>query len=151
MSATEESLALLRSIDASLKLLVKQQQAAAPKPVASDRDLDGQYGDPILRFMPRDWTGASFKGRRFSECPASLLEMVAETFDFFAKQADEKDERANNGKPVSDYKRQDAARARGWSKRIREGRTVTAVQAETGSSDFGGDETGFGEEPDAWQ
>jgi hypothetical protein len=31
--------------------------------------------------------------------------MVANTFDWFAEQAEQKNERANNGKPVADYKR----------------------------------------------
>jgi hypothetical protein len=121
MATSERVIELLESIDASLKTLVSQTKARAPKAIASDRDLDGQYGDPLLKFMPRDWTGASFKGRRFSECPAALLEMVAETFDYFAQQAESKDERTDKGKPVADYKRADAARARGWAKRIKEG------------------------------
>lgn len=122
MAASERVVALLESIDASLKQLLKQQRAAEPKSVASDRDLDGKYGDPVLKFMPRDWTGPSFKGRHFSECPPDLLDLVADSLDYFARQADEKDERANNGKPVADYKRADAARARGWAKRMRDGK-----------------------------
>lgn len=113
---------LLLSIDASLKTLVAEKRAAAPKPIASDRDLDGPHGDPVLKFNPRDWTGAPYKGRRFSECPPELLELVAETFDWFAQQAEQKHERTNAGKPVADYKRADAARARGWAKRIRDGK-----------------------------
>lgn len=131
MAAGQEAIDLLRSIDNSLKALasavqplVMQMRAAQPKPVASDRDLDGRFGDPELKFNPRDWSGASFKGRRFSECPPDLLDLVAETFEFFARQAEAKDERANNGKPVADYKRADAARARGWAKRIREGKHI---------------------------
>lgn len=132
MSATaEEALAVLRSIDGTLKemlALARQRTQAArggsKQAIASDRDLDGQYGNPELRFTPRDWTGAPFKGRRFADCPPALLDMVAETFDYFAKQAEEKDERTDKGKPVADYKRQDAARARGWAARIRSGKHV---------------------------
>lgn len=120
MSSTE-ALDLLRSIDASLKQLLALHRVAQPKAVASDRDLDGSHGNPVVKFMPRDWTGPSFKNRRFSECPVPLLEMIAETFDYFARVAEDKDERTSSGKPVADYKRQDAARARGWAKRIREG------------------------------
>lgn len=127
MGASEETIALLRSIDASLKLLVKQQQATAPKAIASDRDLDSRYGDPVLRFMPRDWTGPSFKNRQFSQCPPALLDLVADSLEWFGKQADEKGERTDKGKPVGDYKRQDAARARGWAKRIREGLAPNAA------------------------
>lgn len=116
---TDRVVWLLESIDATLKLLVKQQRASEPKAVASDRDLDGKYGDPILKFMPRDWTGPSFKSRAFSECPPDLLDMVAETFDYFARKADEAGEKTSTGKPVGDFKRQDAARARGWARRLR--------------------------------
>lgn len=119
---SEEALALLRSIDASLKQLVARQQAAQPKAVASDRDLDGKYGDPPVKFMPRDWTGPSFVGLRMSECPPDLLDMLAETFDYFARKADEKDERTDKGKPVAEFKRADAARARGWAARMRAGK-----------------------------
>ena len=127
-----DAIDLLKSIDASLKQLVAQSRQAQPKAIATDRDLDGAYGNPILKFLPRDWTGESFKGRRFSDCPAPLLDLVAETFDYFATQAEQKDERANNGKPVAAYKRADAARARGWAKRIREGRHVHASEPSNG-------------------
>ena len=126
---TQEAIDLLTSIDRTLKILVglvsplvQQAKAAAPKSVASDRDLDSKYGDPLLKFQPRDWAGPSFKGRPFSACPPDLLEMVAETLDYFAGQAEAKNELTNTGKPVAPYKRADAARARGWAKRIREGR-----------------------------
>lgn len=128
-----EAIEILKSIDATLKSMLalaqqrtQQARAAAPKVVATDRDLDGKYGDPVVKFMPRDWTGPNFKTRKFSECPPDLLDMLAETFEFFARQSDDKNERTDKGKPVGDYKRADAARARGWAKRIREGRHVQA-------------------------
>lgn len=133
MSATEETLTLLRSIDASLKQLVAQKRADAPKAVASEKDRLGKYGDPTLRFDPRDWTGASFKGRRFSECPPDLLDLVAETFEWFATQAEAKHEMTDKGKPVADYKRADAARARAWAKAIREGRHIQTTPAWNGN------------------
>jgi hypothetical protein len=155
MSATNpaaETLSLLRSIDASLKQLLAQGRAtsstpAAAKPVAPDRDLDGTYGNPELKFMPRDWTGPSFKGRRFSECPADLLDMAADTFDYFARQAEAKDERTDKGKPVADYKRMDAARARGWAARIRSGKHVQTTPPSNGNgsgmtSTWAGEEDG---------
>lgn len=120
-----ESILLLRSIDASLKELVsgmRARKAAGPKEVASDRDLDGKYGDPKVTANPRDWNGPSFKGRKYSECPAEFLDLVAEMMDYFAQKADQNNERTDKGKPVSFYKRGDAARARGWAKRIREGK-----------------------------
>lgn len=141
MSATEETLALLRSIDASLKLLVKQQSATSPKPIATDRDLDGQYGNPVLKFIPRDWTGSTFKGCKFSECPPELLDLVANSCEYFGRVADEKGEATSGGKPVGDFKRADAARARGWAKRIRAG-LVPALAGSGGDDDFGAGRTG---------
>lgn len=137
---SQEALDLLRSIDASLKLLVAQSRARAPKAVASDRDLDGPHGDPMVKFMPRDWTGPTFKNRRFSECPPDLLDLIADTFEWFGDQAEQKDERTASGKPVAPYKRADAARARGWAARIRTGKHVpTSVGAEPGWADGNGD------------
>jgi hypothetical protein len=128
MAPRDEVLTVLQSIDATLKTLVSLSQqritearAAKPKPVATDRDLDSRYGDPILKFMPRNWTGDSFKECHFSACPPDLLDMVAESYDWFASQAEAKHEVTDKGKPVADYKRQDAARARGWAKRMRDG------------------------------
>ncbi len=124
----------LASIDASMRELVAKRRATAPKEIASDRDLDGKFGNPEVKFMPRDWTGPSFKGRRFSECPPELLDLFANTFDWFADQADQKNERTNKGEPVSKYKRADAARARGWAQRIRTGKHVQAPAETTNSA-----------------
>jgi hypothetical protein len=121
------AIALLKSIDASLKQILGARQANAPRTVASDRDLDGQYGNPVVKFMPRDWTGQSFKGKKMSDCPPALLDMLAETFEYFATKAEEKDEKTTGGKPVAPFKRADAARARGWAKRIREGKHTPSV------------------------
>lgn len=122
---SQEAIELLKSIDASLRALVKQG-AVAHKEIADDRDLDGQYGNPQVKFNPRDWTGPSMTGREMSECPADFLEMLAGTFDYFAMKAEEADEKTTAGKPVAPYKRKDAARARGWAKRIRDGKHTPA-------------------------
>lgn len=131
---SQEALDVLRSIDATLKAMLAlaqqrqvQARAAQPKAVASDRDLDGKYGDPIVKFKPRDWTGPEFKNRRFSECPPEFLDQLAQAFDWFAEQAEARREMTDRGKPVADYKRQDAARARGWAKRVRDGKHVPAM------------------------
>jgi hypothetical protein len=135
-----EALDVLRSIDASLKELVKIARGRQPKAIASDRDLDGRYGNPVVKFMPRDWTGATYKGRPFSDCPADLLDMLAETLEYFATQSEAKNELTDRGKPLAEFKRADAARARGWAKRVREGRvpaTAAAAAPTTGEDDRG--------------
>lgn len=129
-------LTALVSIDTTLKhLLALSTHRAAAKgstggTIADDRDLDGKYGDPELKYLPRDWTGdPSFKGLRFSECPPELLDMVAESCEYSARKAAEKNEMTAKGKPVADYRRQDAARARGWAKRMRDGKHVLPSNA----------------------
>jgi hypothetical protein len=138
MSASEETILLLRSIDASLKQLVLLNQLLSrtsidpPRPLgtADDRDLDSKWGDPVIKFNPRDWTGDDCKGAHMSACPPEFLDMIAETFDYFAGKAEETNE-LYNGKPTAPYKRKDAARARGWAARIRTGyKTPTFADTE---------------------
>lgn len=116
VSATIETLALLKSIDGRLAQLVTLMK---PPPTV---DLDGAHGDPTVNATdPRDWAGDSMKGRRFSECPAIYLDLVASRLDYFADKAAEKNELTTAGKPREPLLRLDAARARGWAARIRGG------------------------------
>jgi hypothetical protein len=131
-----ETLALLRSIDASLKALVASQPAGNGPQIADDRDLDSQYGDPTVKFNPRDWHGDSCKGLAMSQCPPEFLDLIAQTFDYFAKKADESGETTTTGKLVAPYKRKDAARARGWALRLRNGWKPDALPTQPVSSGF---------------
>lgn len=127
----EEQNTLLRAILQALSPDAPAARGAAGA-VASDRDLDGQYGNPEVRTDPKRWNGPTFKGRRYSECSPEFLDVLAEFLEWQGQQSDRKNERTNNNKPVGDYRRQDAARARGWAKRIREGK-VQQPQRETPS------------------
>lgn len=124
---SDEAIALLRNIDATLKelLTLSKTKRAAKAPdatVADDVDLDSQYGDEQLRAkMPRDWSGDDYKGSRMSNCPPELLEMIADRCDYFAQQNDEKGEKDDQGRPKSFYDRRTARRARGWAARLRRG------------------------------
>ncbi len=136
-----EAVTLLRSIDASLKALLAARSGGASPPgsaarPASDRDLDSQYGNPIVKAKdPRDWTGETMNGRRFSECPPEYLDIVADRLDYFAEQAEIAGEvSTTTGKPTAGYKRLDAARARGWAKRVREGWKAPALSGFTADS-----------------
>lgn len=128
---------VLQSIDSSLKALVAHfganarpatSQTAATGTVAPDHVLDGQYGDPLVKKKdPKDWTGGSMKGKKFSECPAEYLEMVADREDYFLEtnqasllDAQEKDEQDALKKSIK-YNALDASRARGWAARKRAG------------------------------
>ena len=139
-----QAVTLLTSIDTSLRTLVSgsqrraevrsgdtgrasthattdagaQAQTPAPE-IASDRDLDGSYGDPMVRMTPRDWSGPSYKTRPMSECPPEFLDQLADLLDWTAEQAESKNEMTDAGKPIGAYRRRDAGRARGWAARKR--------------------------------
>jgi hypothetical protein len=123
MTATgEDAVRLLQSIDASLKALVAHLgcMTATSTLVRGTNiepiqvDLDGKYGDPTVRAKdPRDWTGDSQLGKPFSECPPAYLDLVADRLDYFCTTEDDP-------KKLK-YQQLDAARARGWAKRLRGG------------------------------
>lgn len=142
---SEDVYRVLQSIDSSMKALMAhfgagivhgeaRQPVGMPSvpSVASDRDLDSKYGDPEVKAKdPRDWTGDTMKGRKFSECPPEYLDQVASRLDYFADQlassqdADEQKKRR--------YNLIDAARARGWAARLRGGWTPPAADAAFGA------------------
>jgi hypothetical protein len=90
-----------------------------PAPPALEVDIDGPRGNPEVRFMPKRWEGANYKGKAFSECEPEFLDMLAETFDYFARKEDETGALDKNGGPKSRWTRLDAGRARAWAKRLR--------------------------------
>ena len=92
-----------------------KQAPAAGGAVAPDKDLDGQYGNPEVKFVPRNWEGDDFKGKRFSECTAEFLTVLAESLQWSADNPKEGKEK------FAEYNRKDAARARGWAARLRDG------------------------------
>ncbi len=128
----KDVLALLTSIDQSMRKLVVLVERKAEErvknavssggKVASDADLDSTHGDQEVRFNPRDWSGPSMKGRKWSECPAEFLELLSVALDHFAEKAESEKELTSAGKPVAPYKRADAARCRGWALRVRSGK-----------------------------
>jgi hypothetical protein len=88
-------------------------------PPALEVDIDGPRGNPEVRFIPKRWEGANFKGKTFSECEPDFLDMLAEAFDYFARKEDETSALDKNGGPKSRWTRLDAGRARAWAKRLR--------------------------------
>jgi len=92
--------------------------------IAEDDDLDGKFGNEPIRKNPTPtyWKGPSYIGKRFSECPPEYLDALAKYKDVCAKLT-EKGGDASKKKFV-EYDRRDAARARGWAKRLRAGWTA---------------------------
>lgn len=87
--------------------------------IADDRDLDGQHGDPTIKFDPsaKYWNATSYEGYHFSETEPDYLDAMAKYLDACAYMA-EKDSDERKRKSAI-YKRKDAARARGWAQRLR--------------------------------
>lgn len=136
-----EQLKMLRSIDATLKELLAvskarrtaphaQASAALPSPIATDAELDHEKADEKIKCSPRDWSGADFKGRTMSECPADFLELYAEMMAYFAGKNDERCEKTDRGTPKSVFDRKSERLARGWALRIRSGKHKPAPEAE---------------------
>lgn len=142
--------ASLKSIDATLRSLLSQRRANAPKPVASDREMDGKHGDPVVKFTPKGWSGGEFKGLRFSLCPAKFLEMLADSFDYFAKKNDDAGNMTDRGTPKGDFDRRSAALARGWAKRVGERNGSLSGDVPAQSSEDLGSETLPPEENPVW-
>ncbi len=120
---SDEALTLLRSIAADMRELVTIAKArrASTEPTV---DLDSQHGDPVVKAKdPRDWAGDSMQARKFSECPPEYLDLLAARYDYFAeREADAKKKK---------YNQLDAARARGWAARLRNGWTPPTLSPES--------------------
>jgi hypothetical protein len=93
--------------------------------VASDRELDGEYGDPQLKIVPKKL--ASLKGSRMSSCTAADLEEIAGFFDWKADKELEAADLATGSaeqatkRKYARFSRGDAAKARGWLARVKAG------------------------------
>lgn len=110
-------------------------------PIASDADLDGEHGDPEVRFPPKNWPGEDFAGRRLSQTSASFCERMANYWDW---QADGDEASADEKKRKSArFKRLDAARARGWEIRLRAAEADAPTGPVPSPDDVGGDDLPF--------
>jgi len=83
--------------------------------MASSADLDSERGDPAIKFNPRRWEGPSYVGFTYSQTCAEFLDLVAESLEWSADNP-----KAGKEKYAA-YDRKDAARARGWAHRFRNG------------------------------
>lgn len=108
----------LKRIERKLDVLLIQEKGHDAPDYSS---LDAQYGDPALKFKVTRWSGEDYKGRPFSECPPDLLDLIADSLEYFGKKADDNQEKTAAGKDIGPFKRKDAERARLWARRKREG------------------------------
>ena len=142
--------ALLEQILATLKGGGGRESSSGARPApggvqpASDNDLDGEHGNPTVRKDPKGWSGDSFVGASFSECPPEYLDALAKYLAGLGHWMEEEavrkeaaDERAKLQRGAR-FKRMDASRAAGWARRLREQpprRTVTREPQESHETD----------------
>lgn len=107
-------------LEAEVRSLKGKPSGSATTPLPKV-DLNGQYGDPVVRFNPRGWEGATIKGVPMSTCPPEALRKLASALQWFAEKNDREGKVASNGKPSSFYDRLDAARALAWAERLESG------------------------------
>ena len=135
-------LEVLARIEGKLDRLLAGGSSQAPG-IASDADLDGQYGNPEVKKDPPRWTGDSHVGRRYSECSPEYLDEMAG----FQTWAAERDEKKAAPMPDGDdkkkaeknawYARQRAGYARGWAARLRAGWKPPAPQGDASTEGWG--------------
>lgn len=96
------------------------------KRVAAASEIDGQYGNPKVRFdVKKKWIESgkpSQKGKAFSDCDPAFLDLYADALDYYASKAQELVDAGtadDNKKKEAKFGPVDAARARGWAARIR--------------------------------
>lgn len=124
MTFEEDVIARLERIEKAMKPGAR----AAGGAVATDDDLDGQWGDPEVRKDPPRWKGDSFKGKKYSDCPIEFLDALAGFLDWQAGKDDEKG--TDDGKKYANYARKDAGRARGWIARLSSGWQPTTARVQ---------------------
>lgn len=124
---------MLEKIGKMISELGAQRQVPPPGPtLAPDSDLDGKYGDEVVKKNPPRWTGQDFAGCNMSTTSPEYLDCVAEFYDWKADRDDEKAATWANGtdeekaeapkkRKYATYGRKSAGRARGWAKRLRAG------------------------------
>lgn len=130
---------LLKELLAQVKALSAKVNRVAG--IAPEWKLDGEKGDPEIRFDPKIWRGESFKGQRLSDASPEYLDVLADSFDWMADNPKEGKEK------YASRDRETAALARGWAERKRGGWKTAGggrAQQRQSSGGYGGGGHGGG-------
>lgn len=113
----------LAAIESKVDKVLKMMLAQSGGDVADDRDLDSEWGDPVVKYDLRDtdWQGPSMEGKRFSQCPVEWLDAKAKSDASYAEYLRGPKKGSDGDLKKATYRDKDAARARGWAKRLRSG------------------------------
>ncbi len=116
-----------------------------PGAVATAAELEDTYGDPLIKFDPKRWSGQSYVGVRLSETSPEYLDCLADFKEWAAGKDDASGAVDKKGKPKSYWAWKEAALARGWAARMRSGWKPKATngggmggQAPVSDEDYGG-------------
>jgi hypothetical protein len=85
---------------------------------ADDYELNGEYGNPVIDRVPKNWSGEPLEGRHLSDLQPATLRALAKHHARLAEWHDQKGNVDNKGRPRSHWARRDAARALGWALRL---------------------------------
>lgn len=131
MSDRSPSLVVLEEIRDLLRQ-IRDRLPPPPPRTATDAELDGPYGDPIVKFQPRSIAveDEDVKGKRLSELSVLALAALADAYDGFAARNDDANAKDTKGRPKSTWDRQNAALCRGWIARIQRHRSAAVRRAE---------------------
>jgi hypothetical protein len=124
MGIGEDILAGIQRLEKKLDGLIAAKAVSSVPMVADEADLASPKGNPIVRFSPKNYRGVSCVNKKFSECPPAFLDMYAEALQYSAEHPKE-------GKSqYAALSAKDAARARGWSAKIKAGWKPPAAEAD---------------------
>ena len=104
---TPEQDKMLREIHAAI---AKPHGASRPTVGDAVRGVAFDANDPVVKVVPKAWRGEEMRGRRYSECPAAFLGMLAVMLDQFADKNEADPERQKYAK----WDRANAVTARKW-------------------------------------
>lgn len=130
---SEQTIALLTRIAVAVEKMaasVAKPTSATIAEVAPDAELDGQFGDVEVKKDPPRWTGDPVAPCRMSQGTPDWLDSLASFYDWKADKDEESGAVDAKGRPKAHWSRKDAARARGWSARLRKEMDVPAADAE---------------------
>lgn len=133
MSLDAEERAILDEILTAV-LALKQPPVSRPAgddaAVASDTELDGEWGDPVLKKSPPRWKGRDLASKRYSQLTEEELDCVIGFLEWKRdKNREEVAAAVKSGDAAAQAKAEkgvmyavkDAARARGWLRRLKQG------------------------------
>lgn len=119
--------------------------------IASDYEMSGEHGNPVVKKDPPKWSGPSEAGRRMADCTPTFLDEIAGFYDWMGSKRLESTKTFVNAKgetvreaDTAKFLFKDARRARGWAQRAR-----SAPPARVAAPDpFATDESAFSSDDD---